>query len=92
MPVTGFADLYRFRYICSHGSANIRRRLRRYGRHAGRSGENLPQDAAAERLGITRPRLNDLLRGKRAKFSLDALVNLATAADLTLEIRVSTAA
>ena len=53
---------------------------------------NLPQEAAAARLGITRPRLNDLLRGKLGKFSLDALVNLATAAGLVLEIRVATAA
>lgn len=52
----------------------------------------LPQEAAAARLGITRPRLNDLLRGKLSKFSLDALVNLATAAGLVLEIRVAAAA
>jgi predicted XRE-type DNA-binding protein len=50
------------------------------------------QEAAAARLGITRPRLNDLLRGKLGKFSLDALVNLATAAGLSLEIRISEAA
>ena len=53
---------------------------------------NLPQEAAAQRLSVTRPRLNDLLRGKIDKFSLDALVNLATAAGLTLEIRVAEAA
>jgi predicted XRE-type DNA-binding protein len=53
---------------------------------------NLTQEAAAARLGITRPRLNDLLRGKLGKFSLDALVNLATAGGLVLEIRVATAA
>lgn len=52
----------------------------------------LSQEAAAARLGITRPRLNDLMRGKLGKFSLDALVNLATAAGLTLEIRVAVAA
>ena len=52
----------------------------------------LSQVAAAARLGITRPRLNDLLRGKLGKFSLDALVNLATAGGLVLEIRVATAA
>jgi predicted XRE-type DNA-binding protein len=52
----------------------------------------LPQEAAAARLGITRPRLNDLMRGKLGKFSLDALVNLATAAGLVLEIRVAAAA
>jgi predicted XRE-type DNA-binding protein len=53
---------------------------------------DLPQEAAAVRLGITRPRLNDLMRGKLGKFSLDALVNLATAAGLVLEIRVAAAA
>jgi predicted XRE-type DNA-binding protein len=52
----------------------------------------LPQEAAAERLAITRPRLNDLLRGKLGKFSLDALVNLTAAAGLTLEIRIGEAA
>ncbi len=46
------------------------------------------QKAAAERLSITRPRLNDLLRGKLGKFSLDALVNLTAAAGLILEIRI----
>lgn len=50
------------------------------------------QDMAAARLGVTRPRVNDPLQGKLAKLSLDALVNLATAAGLTLEIRVAEAA
>lgn len=53
---------------------------------------NLPQEAAAACLGITRPRLNDLLRGKLGKFSLEALVNLATAAGLRLDIRAEVAA
>ncbi len=53
---------------------------------------DVPQEAAAIRLGITRPRLNDLLRGKLGKFSLDALVNLATASGLKLEIRIAEAA
>ncbi|QMW24495.1 XRE family transcriptional regulator [Sandaracinobacteroides saxicola] len=52
----------------------------------------LSQEAAAARLRITRPRLNDLMRGKLTKFSLDALVNLATAAGLVLQIRVADAA
>jgi predicted XRE-type DNA-binding protein len=52
----------------------------------------LPQAAAAARLGITRPRLNDLLRGKLSKFSLDALVNLATVSGLVLELRIAEAA
>ena len=52
----------------------------------------LSQEAAAERLAITRPRLNDLLRGKLGKFSLDALVNLTAAAGLTLEFRIAAGA
>ena len=36
------------------------------------------QTEAAERCGVTQPRMNDLLRGRVARFSLDALVNMAT--------------
>jgi predicted XRE-type DNA-binding protein len=50
----------------------------------------MTQEAAATKLGITRPPLNDLLRGKVGKSSLDPLVNLAPAAGLVLEIRVAT--
>jgi predicted XRE-type DNA-binding protein len=53
---------------------------------------DIPQAEAARRLGLTRPRLNDLLRGKLAKFSLDALVNIATAARLRIEIKIRKAA
>lgn len=52
----------------------------------------LTQEAAAKRLGITRPRINDLLAGKISKFSLDALVNLAAQAGLVVEIQTSQAA
>jgi predicted XRE-type DNA-binding protein len=37
------------------------------------------QVEAAHRCGVTQPRMNDLLRGRVSRFSLDALVNLATA-------------
>ena len=37
------------------------------------------QAEAAARCGVTQPRMNDLLRGRVSRFSLDALVNLATA-------------
>jgi predicted XRE-type DNA-binding protein len=53
---------------------------------------DVTQATAAARLGITRPRLNDLLRGKLSKFSLDALVNIAVAAGLSFEIRIAQAA
>jgi len=35
------------------------------------------QTEAAKQCGISQPRMNDLLRGKLALFSLDALVNIA---------------
>lgn len=37
------------------------------------------QAEAAEHCGVTQPRINDLLRGRISRFSLDALVNIATA-------------
>jgi len=37
------------------------------------------QKDAAGRCGVTQPRMNDLLRGRVSRFSLDALVNIATA-------------
>ena len=36
------------------------------------------QAEAASHCGVTQPRINDLLRGRVSRFSLDALVNLAT--------------
>lgn len=37
------------------------------------------QTEAAARCGVTQPRMNDLLRGKVSRFSLDALFNIAAA-------------
>ena len=37
------------------------------------------QIEAARRCGVTQPRVNDLLGGRVSRFSLDALVNIATA-------------
>jgi predicted XRE-type DNA-binding protein len=50
------------------------------------------QAQAARRLGITQPRLNDLLNGKINKFSLDALMTLATRAGMKVKIDVRSAA
>ena len=47
---------------------------------------SVTQAAAARRLEVTQPRLNDLLRGRINNFSLDALIVLATRAGL--EVRV----
>jgi predicted XRE-type DNA-binding protein len=37
------------------------------------------QADAAIHCGVTQPRINDLLRGRVSRFSLDGLVNIATA-------------
>ena len=36
------------------------------------------QTEAAARCGVTQSRMNDLLRGRVSRFSLDALVNMTT--------------
>lgn len=53
---------------------------------------DLSQAQAAKLFGVTPPRVSDLMRGKINLFSLDALVNMAVAAGLHIELRVSEAA
>jgi predicted XRE-type DNA-binding protein len=53
---------------------------------------NTTQADAARRLRITQPRLNDLLRGKINKFSLDTLLVLPTRAGLKIKIEIGVAA
>ena len=50
------------------------------------------QAVAAKRCGVTQPRINDLLRGRIARFSLDALVNIASALGRKVRVRLDTAA
>ncbi|HYR05317.1 MAG TPA: XRE family transcriptional regulator [Gallionella sp.] len=52
----------------------------------------LTQHQAAKRLGVTQPRLNDLLRGKIDKFSVDSLVNMLARAGKRVSIKVRKAA
>lgn len=49
----------------------------------------MTQAEAAHRLGITQPRLNDLLRGRITNFSLDALINLAVQAGLKVRLDIA---
>jgi predicted XRE-type DNA-binding protein len=49
----------------------------------------MTQADAARRLGVTQPRLNDLLRGRVSKFSLDALVALAARAGLAVHLEIT---
>ena len=50
------------------------------------------QAEAATHLGITQPRVSDLVRGKINLFAIDALVSMATSAGLQVEIGVKAAA
>jgi predicted XRE-type DNA-binding protein len=53
---------------------------------------NVTQATAAQKLGLTQPRMNDLLRGRINKFSLDMLIDLATRAGLSVRVEVLPAA
>jgi len=55
--------------------------------HIARKG--LSQSQAAKLFGVTQPRVSDLLRGKINLFSLDTLINMATAAGLHIELRIN---
>lgn len=52
----------------------------------------MSQAQAARLFGVTQPRISDLMRGKVNLFGLDALVNMAAAAGLHVEMRVQQAA
>ena len=53
---------------------------------------NWTQVEAAKRCGITQPRMNDMLRGRISRFSLDALVNIAAALGQRVHIELEDAA
>jgi predicted XRE-type DNA-binding protein len=52
----------------------------------------MTQREAAKQFGLTQPRLNNLLRGKIDKFSLDALVLVATRAGMSVRMSIRKAA
>ena len=54
--------------------------------------KKLTQARAAKLLGITQPRVSDLMRGKIHLFSIDNLVVLLAAAGLRVDLKVKTAA
>ena len=49
------------------------------------------QAEAAQRCGVTQPRMNDLLRGRISRFSLDALVNMAVGCGQRVRVALETA-
>jgi predicted XRE-type DNA-binding protein len=48
----------------------------------------LTQTEAAKLLGVTQPRVSDLMRGRIHLFGLDSLVNMTVAAGLTVELKI----
>jgi predicted XRE-type DNA-binding protein len=52
----------------------------------------MSQAQAAQLFGVTQPRISDLMRGKINLFGLDALVNMASAAGLHVDMRIRYAA
>ena len=50
--------------------------------------ENLTQEEAAKRLGVTRSRVSELVNGRISKFTTDKLVNMAARVGLTTRITV----
>jgi predicted XRE-type DNA-binding protein len=55
-------------------------------------GWEVTQAVAAKRLDLIQPRMNDLIRGHINKFSLDALIDLATRAGLSVRVEARPAA
>lgn len=49
------------------------------------------QAEAARRCGVTQPRMNDMLRGRISRFSLDALVNMAVGCGQRVHIELTAA-
>jgi predicted XRE-type DNA-binding protein len=50
------------------------------------------QAEAAKRCGVTQPRINDLLRGRISRFSLDALVNIISRLGCRVRVKIEHAA
>jgi predicted XRE-type DNA-binding protein len=50
--------------------------------------KHLTQKQAAERFGVTQPRISDLMRGKISLFSVDTLITMLTHAGLKVDVRV----
>lgn len=47
------------------------------------------QAEAAKRAGITQPRMNDLIKGRTHKFTLDALVNVAASLGYSVKLKLA---
>jgi predicted XRE-type DNA-binding protein len=54
--------------------------------------EGLTQKEAAKRLGVTQPRISDLMRGHIGLFAIESLVNMLSKAGLKIEMHIGKAA
>ena len=52
----------------------------------------ITQAEAAQRASVSQPRMNDLVKGRTHKFTLDALVNVAAQLGYTVKLSVKKAA
>ena len=50
--------------------------------------QSMTQAAAAQAMGVSQPRISDLMRGKSEKFSLDMLVTMLERVDIKVAITV----
>ena len=88
-PVQSFASVWDALEETPEAAAHMRLRSElAVAVRAAVEGWGLTQAEAARRLGVTQPRLNDLLRGRVGRFSLDALVGLAERAGLSVRLEV----
>jgi predicted XRE-type DNA-binding protein len=53
---------------------------------------SMTQKQAAERFGVTQPRISDLIRGKIDLFSIDMLITMLTHAGMKVDVRVKRSA
>lgn len=49
----------------------------------------ITQSRAARVMGVSQPRISDLVRGKIGRFTIDTLVNMLTAAGLKVDVDVT---
>ena len=56
--------------------------------HADSRPGGLRYRSSTRRCGVTQPRMNDLLRGRISRFSIDALVNIASALGRKVRVRL----
>ena len=52
---------------------------------------NMTQSRAARIMGVSQPRISDLVRGKIGLFTIDTLANMATSAGLKVDVDVTAA-